>query len=238
MTDRPGGRMGACETSPSTSRQPGHITIFHTDPTQPPASSPPHDPPPLVGVQLVRPRLHRNRLRLRALTGPLQRDGTHRQLPGNRQQNSHTDRRQATGHGHHALLTRPAPMGATLLTLLTHRGNKILIGRPEFAPLLMSRPRPCAICTTRWRLSSVTVGMGGTDGPSPADRPKRTEVARDGLLAICPSARPTVCRHPWPTGRPRSPQTPQYLPTTGHTACIRRDLRPCPPKALRARFGS
>jgi hypothetical protein len=168
----------------------------------------------------------------------LPRDGTHRQLPGNRQQNSHTDRRHATGHGHHALLTRPAPMGATLLTLLTHRGNKILIGRPEFAPLLMSRPRPCAICTTRWRLSSVTVGMGGTDGPSPADRPKRTEVARDGLLAICPSARPTVCRHPWPTGRPRSPQTPQYLPTTGHTACIRRDLRPCPPKALRARFGS
>jgi hypothetical protein len=31
------------------------------------ASSPPHDPPPLVGVQLVRPRLHRKRLRLRAL---------------------------------------------------------------------------------------------------------------------------------------------------------------------------
>jgi hypothetical protein len=114
----PSGRMGACETSPSTSRQPGHITIFHTDPTQPPASSPPDDAPPLVGVQLVRPRLRRKRLRLRALqldpsnataqTGSYQETGSRTVTP---------DRHHATGQGHHALLTRPTPMGATMSSL-------------------------------------------------------------------------------------------------------------------------
>jgi hypothetical protein len=69
MAARSGGiRMGACQTSPTTA-PPGKATISahrpHTD--RLPGFLAVHDPPPPVGVQLVRPRLRRKRLHLRAL---------------------------------------------------------------------------------------------------------------------------------------------------------------------------
>src|SRR6516164_9263426 len=122
-------RMGARETTPTTTNRPGHTAKPPSHPPTPAGGSSPHpdDRPPLAGIQLVRPRRY---AAPGAPTGPRPHDGHNRAAtrkattPG-----TAPNRRpatQVTGSDHHALLTAKAPMGA-LLRLSTSQRIRVFL---------------------------------------------------------------------------------------------------------------
>jgi hypothetical protein len=89
-------RMGACETTPPTTRR-GHRPAPQASAKGP--SSPPHDRPPLVGVQLVRPRRY---AAAGTPAGPLPHDGAARaaarKIPKNSQPGCNRSHRARRSH--------------------------------------------------------------------------------------------------------------------------------------------
>ena len=114
--------MGACETTPATSREPGKARQATAAPDNPaakgraPLLAPDHRPP-LGGVKLVRPRRRALRAhRPRALQlDPRPRDSTNpaaTRKRGNSSPQPGGQAKQVTGAIQHCPLTRESPMGA------------------------------------------------------------------------------------------------------------------------------
>jgi hypothetical protein len=116
MAARFGGRPNGCMRDLSDNHAPGDNTDSLARPDTNQGFLAGDHPPPLVGVKFARPRLRRQRLRLRAL----QLDTSHAdgEKPASYEEARTTvtpppgDARRSRGQGGPALLTRPALMGA------------------------------------------------------------------------------------------------------------------------------